>query len=187
MKPVSGTSAEVPAGSQIAIDLDNLYVRTGYVSGTPSSSGVATTTAQIDAALKALGTSIYTYVDNEHNGTANFDTYSGTGTWGNDQESEAWDNILYPQWTSKWKPEVDRIAKLVNASTLINAADKTRYKTSLQRITDMFTQDVGDTFPDGSTFYGTFTSVITSGGDTYTLQLLYSGSGSQKFSIKTDF
>jgi hypothetical protein len=186
ISPVGGGSTEVPAGSQVAIDLDREYVNTKYVSGTPSG-GVATT-AQIDAALKELGTSIFKFVDAEKgNGSANFDTYSGTGTWGNDQEDEAWDNILYPQWTSKWKPEVDRIAKLVNASTLITGADKTRYKTSLQRITDMFTQDVGDSFPDGSTFYGTFTSAINSLGDTYNLQLLYSGSGSQKFPIDTDF
>ena len=147
------------------------------------------TTKEIDAALKALGTSIYTYIDvKDGQGEANFGEYSGTGTFGNDQESEAWDNRLMPHWKSKWKPEVDRITKLVDASSAINNEDKTRYKTSLKTITGMFTDEVGDTVVSDDSFYGTFLGSTVS--DTYTFQLLYAADSSpsfQRWSIATDF
>ena len=186
IKPVSGTSAEVPAGSQIAIDLDKIYVNTKYVSGTPSSSGVATTTAQIDQRFKALANSIKTFVETP----SKFKSYKGTDWDFSDDENEAWNQVLFPQWNNSWKSTLNKINSDVKTSGLISAADKSRYATSYANIVDMFTRDVA---ADGTLAYlagpSSFRTKFNQSGitDTFDLILLLSGSQSVPYSIDTDF
>ena len=181
MKPVNGAAVEVPPNSQVAIDLDNLYVKTRYVSGTPSSSGVATTAAKIDADIVALGNSIKQFVEDG----ANFKAYANLGFWGNDDENQAWKNVLLPRWKSVWKPKVSTIRQEITASSLINSTDKARYETSLQTIEGMFRD------PDRNTSARDFLVKFLggSGNDVYELQLLLSvaGKNSDKITIDTDY
>jgi hypothetical protein len=177
--PVSGSPTEVGAGSQAAIDLDNLYVKTGYVSGT-STSGIATA-AQIDTDVVKLGNEIKQFVENG----ANFKAYANLGFWGDDDESGAWKNVLLPRWTTVWKPKVASIRSRVNASSLITATDKSRYETSLQTIEGMF-RDPERNPKDRDFFFKFFGSTAN---DVYELPLLLSvaGKNSDKITIDTDF
>ena len=179
ISPVGGGSTEVPAGSQVAIDLDREYVNTKYVSGTPSG-GVATT-AQIDTDVVKLGNEIKQFVENG----ANFKAYANLGFWGDDDESGAWKNVLLPRWTTVWKPKVASIRSRVNASSLITATDKSRYETSLQTIEGMF-RDPERNPKDRDFFFKFFGSTMN---DVYELPLLLSvaGKNSDKITIDTDF
>jgi hypothetical protein len=178
ISPVGGGSTEVPAGSQVAIDLDREYVNTKYVSGT-SSSGVVTP-AMIDNEIVKLGNEIKQFVENG----ANFKAYSA-GFWsGGDDELGAWDNVLEPKWNSIWKPKVADIRTKIKSSTMINSTDKGRYENSLKNIETMFTNKDFT----GQSFRNKFLGRDPID-DTWDILLLLSvnGKNSDKITIDTDY
>jgi len=148
-------------------------------SGSPKTVTTATgaTTAEVDKEVLALGAAIKTFVEGN-----NFVDYKG---W-DDNEQDAWNDVLYPKWTGDWKGKLSKLRSKVKASTKITATDKTRYEKGFKNIEIMFTDGVGSTFVTGNTFYGTFhQGAITS--DTWDLMLYLAGSAVKKFSIETDF
>jgi hypothetical protein len=178
ISPVGGGSTEVPAGSQVAIDLDREYVNTKYVSGT--SSGGVVTPAMIDNEIVKLGNEIKQFVENG----ANFKAYSA-GVWsGGDDELGAWDNVLEPKWNSIWKPKVADIRTKIKSSTMINSTDKGRYENSLKSIETMFTNKDFT----GQSFRNKFLGRDPID-DTWDILLLLSvnGKNSDKITIDTDY
>ena len=185
LKPVGGNAVELPAGSPAAIDLDNLYVKTGYVTGAPSG-GVATT-AEIDKDFINLANAIQLFVQGSNNdgvsvegGTA-FNAYVGTTTLGGDDEDAAWDNVMMPEWNTNWSKTLSNIKSKYDKSQVISNTDKARYNQTYNRIKTMFT----DTSASAD-FYNAFAGDNWTT-DNFDLLLLLSGSKTERITIDCDF
>jgi hypothetical protein len=144
--------------------------------GATTSTPTGATTTEIDSALKEIASSIKTFVEGP-----NFSAYKGDF---DDDEEEAWDDVLYPKWTGTWKPKLDALRKKVNSSTKIGKADKDRYAKSFTAITNMFTEEVGNTILGLYSFYAKFMRASTY--DIYTLKLFLSGSTVIPYEIDCD-
>lgn len=143
-----------------------------------ATSGVSTAT--IDKEVIALGNSIKTFVEDD----ATFNDYKGDF---DDSEEDAWNDVLYPKWTTEWKGKLATLRSKVKASTLINATDKTRYEKGFKNIEIMFTAGIDSVWVDGSTFFGTFNKGAVLNGDTWGLMLYLAGAGVKKINIDCDF
>jgi hypothetical protein len=143
-------------------------------SATVASSGTGATTAEIDKALIAVGTAIKTFVESS-------DTFSAYKGW-NDDEGNAWDEVLKPEYDNNWKKTIDGISTKVKNSTAIKETDKKRYRTSIDTLRAMFTDD---SYMSDETFRNKFYGAT--GYDTYDLKLLLAGSAVKRISIDTDF
>ena len=151
-------------------------------SGNSSSSGDASngknSSSDIDKRLTKLGETIKTFI--EKPGT--FDAY--TGDW-NDNEDDAWKEVLTPEWKNVWSKDLYKIKSDVEKSSTISASDKERYAKSFKAIRSMFTDEVGDWSRDSDSFYGKFYGDTLN--DTYELLIYLAGSKVKRFKIDTDF
>jgi hypothetical protein len=140
------------------------------------STGEKVNFSKLDEEVIKLGNSIKTFVENP-------ETFTAYKDW-NDEEQDAWDEVLIPQWERVWKKQVGSLYKKVN--TIDDDYVKKRYRKTLSSIKAMFTKDVGTTVPGYTSFYGKFLGETHY--DTFTLKLYLGATAVVKpISINTDF
>ena len=134
--------------------------------------------SKLDEDFIKLGNSIKKFIEDP----TTFESYKGI----DDDEDEAWNEVLFPQWQSVWKKELNALYKKVN-SIENNELVKKRYLKTIASIKSMFSEGVGDTVVTGNTFYGTFNqgALIS---DTWKLKLYLGATTVVKtILIETDF
>ena len=136
---------------------------------------VQATTAEIDAGLRALYAKIKSFIESENK----FAAYTNAWYDGGDDETGAWSDVLYPEWTNSWIKTLNNLQKKWVASTAIGAPDKAKYEKSWTMFNKMFSVAGSDTL------YTTFQGGTSN--DTYKAKLYLSGSQVDPISIETDF
>jgi hypothetical protein len=164
--------------NNIADELSRYYKPEIEFKGTGSATGELT--SQIDSAFISLGSDIENFI--EQKGKYKKEKPFGAYTEWNDNEEDAWDEVVMPKWKTVWKKEANRIIGIVNSNNdKFTESDKARYTKSFNRIKDMF--ELESNWSDN--FKNKFGGGTSS--DTFELILTLSGSKVKRFKINTDF